>query len=193
MGVFDMPIAKTWIKAAGLGALLIGGIGLASPAAAQNNYLFQWNDTIEGHLWADTFKNGVLIQHTDVGPEDYNGNYILWAGTIVNDFDVSFNIYDSDGLSDTWHLFATAGDTFFGTPFHSDTEGSSLTPLPNGIKLWETGGWQTVGSFTVSNGDTYTLRFASDAPEPASWALMLSGFGAIGAALRRKRAVVAFG
>lgn len=190
-----MSISKTWIKAAGLGAMLIGGIGLSSPAVAQDNYLFQWDDATEGHLWGDTYKNGVLIQHVDVGPEDYNGDYGLWAGTIANDFDVGFNIWDKDGLSDTWHIFAIAGSTRFSTPFHSDTEGSALTPLPNGINIWETGLYQTVFDFTVSNGDHYTLQFRSDvdAPEPASWALMLSGFGAIGAALRRKRALVAFG
>ena len=195
LGVFDMPISKTWLKTSGLGAMLIGGIVLASPAFAQDNYLFQWDDATEGHLWGDTYKNGVLIQHVDVGPEDYDGYYGLWAGALANDFDVSFNIYDRDGLSDTWRIFGTAGNTYFGTPFHSDNDISQLTPLPNGITLWETGAYQTVYDFTLDNGDHYTLRFRSDsdAPEPASWALMVGGFGAIGAALRRRRTAVAFG
>ena len=43
------------------------------------------------------------------------------------------------------------------------------------------------------NGDTATLDFpaSSGAPEPASWALMIGGFGLAGAALRRRRSTVA--
>jgi hypothetical protein len=42
-------------------------------------------------------------------------------------------------------------------------------------------------------GDTNILDFpaSSGAPEPASWALMIGGFGLAGAALRRRRAVAA--
>jgi len=174
--------------------MLIGGLGLAAPAIAADEYLFQWDDATEGHLWGDTYQNGVLIQHSDVGPEDYNGTYGLWAGAIAADFDVGFNIYDREGLSDTWHIYATAGDGFFWTPFHSDTEGGSpLTPLSGATSIWETGAYQTVYDFTLDNGDHYTLQFRSDAPEPASWALMLCGFGAIGGALRHRRTAVSFG
>ncbi len=52
--------------------------------------------------------------------------------------------------------------------------------IPNG-----SGGnqWQNVstGTFTVNS-------VSSPAPEPASWAMMLGGFGAIGGALRRRQA-----
>jgi hypothetical protein len=40
------------------------------------------------------------------------------------------------------------------------------------------------------NDLTYTLRAA--APEPASWTLMILGFGAMGYSMRRKKAVVRF-
>jgi len=40
----------------------------------------------------------------------------------------------------------------------------------------------------------YTLSGSSAAPEPASWALMLGGFGAIGGAMRgRRKAAISFG
>lgn len=197
-----MSISKTWLKAAGLGAMLTGGIGLASPAVAGDEYLFVWDDSVEGHLFGDTYKNDVLIQHVDTGfgGEDYPGTYGLWRGHLLADFDVGFNIYDSGGLSDTWHIFGKAGDNFFWLPFHSDGRPSTLLPLSNGIKIRETGARQNVFAFTTSSGDYWVLGFRSDAddapgdaPEPASWALMLGGFGTIGAALRRKRTVVAFG
>jgi hypothetical protein len=57
----------------------------------------------------------------------------------------------------------------------------------------------TVGTYNYTLGrDTITLHVGEAAPaavpEPASWMLMLSGFGAIGAAMRRRRKVaVSFG
>ena len=73
--------------------------------------------------------------------------------------------------------------------FNSDVEGRSLKPLPGGQTIYETGAFQKVFKF-ATNTDAYTLEFRSDvesAPEPASWALMLGGFGMIGGAMRVRR------
>ncbi len=51
--------------------------------------------------------------------------------------------------------------------------------------------WPFYGSDTVLNGN-YDITFSTlggGVPEPASWALMLVGFGGLGAAMRRRRAV----
>ena len=73
------------------------------------------------------------------------------------------------------------------------------------------GAWvaRTSSVFALTNGATYSLRFTgltdadstafidtvslatSNVPEPASWALLITGFGLTGAALRRRRAVIA--
>ena len=53
--------------------------------------------------------------------------------------------------------------------------------------------------FTAVNGDKYYAMsefqaFAAGVPEPASWAMMLGGFGVIGGAMRsRRRSAVSFG
>ncbi len=65
------------------------------------------------------------------------------------------------------------------------------------------------GDFVVTTAGNYTLNFAQDAggnnyrgsildnvqvsavPEPAAWALMILGFGVIGGAMRRRKAVTA--
>jgi PEP-CTERM motif len=59
--------------------------------------------------------------------------------------------------------------------------------------LW-TGDASTLRALVAQNGDTQNLVYqvATNAvPEPASWALMILGFGFVGAALRRRRDGVA--
>jgi hypothetical protein len=165
-------------------------LSLGASAASASEYLFRFDDTVEGALRGMTYQDGNVIQDVVVGAEAYNGTYGLWAGTLVGNFDVAFNIFAPNGeLSDTWRIFGSEGSRSFDMPFHSDVDGGTpLELLTNGVAIIETGGFQTVYDFTVSNGDHYTLQFASDAiPEPASWALMIGGFGMVGAMMRRRK------
>jgi len=45
----------------------------------------------------------------------------------------------------------------------------------------------------IIGADSLTLTGSPSVPEPASWALMLVGFGMAGSALRRRKTIVAFG
>lgn len=52
----------------------------------------------------------------------------------------------------------------------------------------------TTGTYTWSWGneasaDTFTIRVGAVVPEPATWAMMLIGFGSVGFAMRRRSAV----
>lgn len=69
---------------------------------------------------------------------------------------------------------------------------------------------RTSASFALTNGTTYSLRFSglatsdstafidnvalsvtpANVPEPASWAMLITGFGLTGAAMRRRRAAI---
>ena len=175
-----------------MGAAL--AIGLSASAASAAEFLFHWDDTTEGVLYGDTYKDGTLIQHALVGPESYGGSYGLFDGGILADsFDVSFNIFNSSGeLSDTWHIFGTKGSARFDLPFFSDVEGVPLKLLDGATSITETGLYQTVFSLNTTSGDHYTLQFRSDAgggvPEPATWTMMIGGFGLVGAMARRRKA-----
>ena len=124
---------------------------------------------------------------------------------------------NADGL--TGPLFATGSDdsgygsgTQIGANYGTYSQGGLIAPY--GALVGQIGGgdyhligtnfsglaWAagalTLSYFDSNNGDntqfvTATIRAESTGavPEPATWALMISGFGLAGAALRRRRAV----
>jgi PEP-CTERM motif len=78
--------------------------------------------------------------------------------------------------------------------------GASLTFTANGVTLFN--GLVGPGAlsdrviigdgtkFANATGNYSALRFSSDVPEPASWAMLVAGFGLVGAAVRRRRRVL---
>ena len=62
--------------------------------------------------------------------------------------------------------------------------GSDVFNLPGGVTV-------NAGSYLVNNRYFDPSLVSAGVPEPASWALMIAGFGLAGAGLRRRRAAVA--
>lgn len=149
--------------------------------------------------------------HTTWGPAatgDYSLDINGWeAGTISQSFDtvvgklyqVSFAYSrNAAGAPDP----ATADVSAGGSIFHVSAANNPALYGTGGNMLWQQGGFSFVGTghdtiqlkATVpGNGGVFfdAVSVSGGVPEPATWALMISGFGLAGAALRRRRAVAA--
>lgn len=73
----------------------------------------------------------------------------------------------------------------------------TITSYPAGVALDPNNvatTWTTVvdNTFTVTAGAVTSFQFFSDGvPEPATWAMMLAGFGGLGVAMRARRRQIA--
>ncbi|HWI86936.1 MAG TPA: PEPxxWA-CTERM sorting domain-containing protein [Sphingomonas sp.] len=107
----------------------------------------------------------------------------------------------------TGDVYTLSGDVFGVTTFYAGGAGDVQATGPYGL-YWTDASYSKIaltvgpGSYTFSiTGDGVGglpaglgVRLDSAVPEPASWALMLGGFGAIGAAMRsRRKLAVSFG
>lgn len=143
-----------------------------------------------------SFSSSVNIRNIGSGWGTWSGGY---TGQVL---------YTGGGTSITG-TFNTAVDAFgfFSEPdpfsIHKFTltlsDGSSVSGDFNGASGAGFLGWAGAGitSFTISSdvdfafGDFYVGQVQSAVPEPESWAMMIVGFGLVGAAMRRKVAKTA--
>lgn len=84
---------------------------------------------------------------------------------------------------------ATPCQNFLGVmnPYICGGKTDSVTGLD--LALFDAIGWNTnvdISNYDVSTAEIYRANIAS-VPEPAEWALLLAGFGVVGATLRRRR------
>jgi len=149
-----------------------------------------------------------LLDFTLTGP--YSASWQLDSDPVPDDFDsASFTLWDVEG--DFPDAVLDVVDLQFWTA--SALGGLSIIDFYGGITLADmTGGqlWSgttdaptfVTGTYDLEDfaGAAYTLVIAEaggpapDVPEPASWAMMIAGFGLAGAALRgaRRRVPVGF-
>jgi hypothetical protein len=123
---------------------------------------------------------------------------LFWLFSYATDGQVS----DVNGTG-SLELLDAAGNPIYTSNVKTDDEGSvhfgqffspsDFTSLPSSVTI---GGLHYVGTLNFYDDPTVTTRTYADpqvifgvsaTPEPASWALMLIGFGGLGAALRSSR------
>ena len=118
------------------------------------------------------------------------GSYSVALGTPVQFFSFILGSLDSynaltlnfaDGTSTVFSGRQIIGDTTVG-PFNSGTSGRVSYDLGGQAGI-------TSATFTSSQSAFEIDALASAVPEPATWAMMMAGFGLIGGAARRRRRV----
>ena len=119
----------------------------------------------------------------------------------TSDSGVSFTL-TADGLTNVWGGFSTF--TFFPGAYNVWFKGVATNGETHDLYTYngDGTGWNSDNrdegfSFQwVGEGlgiDLPPEEPTDDVPEPASWAMMLAGFGLVGSAMRRRRTVVSFG
>lgn len=149
------------------------------------------------------YADGATAFGSFVGTDlDANGQISSFAGE-VSDFSVTFSGGTevgpfSLGFGDLFGLVYSL-DGILGDDTIGDIEGVLAENFDNGFAVGpgpfvlcdgvaECG---VVSDFTFSDFTTEGLTVTAGIPEPASWALMIGGFGMIGAALRRRPGIAA--
>jgi hypothetical protein len=131
----------------------------------------------------DTFANSSMFTMIDSGTYSLKFAYSARPGVAAssNGIDVYFG-------STLLGSFAENGVGLSNTAFSTKTLDFTASTA-GALRFVASGTSDSLGGFL----DTISLT-PSPAPEPASWALMLGGFGAIGGAMRsRRKAAVSFG
>ena len=193
------------------------GLSIAATAPAQLIEVQESGSTVvataSGSFNTVNVTNYGLI--TNTSPSNLAGNIgVARIGTFSGQID-GYQLtspFASFGTLSSQFATSTAGVGFgtttllvsgFGLP-----AGTPLFVLPtgyiSGTSLFSTATWDnssisslglTAGTYTaLFNNQTVTLRIAPGVgavPEPGTWALMLIGFGAIGATVRRRRSQLA--
>lgn len=190
-------------------ALLASALGLAVPAAAQVRYFsFSVDGFTDGATLTGTFAgedlnhDGALVDLNGPGEitqfsAHFSGNSIVGA----MDFDLAE--LENGGL-----LYAFGNPTLVGTGGPYSSEGIAAGIAGGAIM----GGGQASGyacdgtsncffvtpdgfstaDYSLSLGTVTEIAAPPSVPEPASWAMMLGGFGLVGAAMRRRKPRVRF-
>ena len=136
----------------------------------------------------------VVTGALDAGTSNPNDTFDLTAFNLALENDLGFNWIELSLVGTGTVSFSLLDDS--GTTFTSDANGDFIFDLTNGqnrFAFQAINGQSIAGlSFDVANGGVSSVRqirisSAAVVPEPATWGMMLLGFGAIGFAMRRKR------
>jgi hypothetical protein len=142
-----------------------------------------------------TDNHGAVIPNSSPAGTPYLSVFRGGSATIGFDDPVSGFQFDWGSLDayNTLTIFWNGGQKSIvpGVDFASPADGNQFQPGTNGLfTVWGNAG-ETFTGFRLQSADYSfeidNLAVASAVPEPAAWALMITGFGLTGAVLRRRR------
>jgi len=176
-------------------------VGFLNTGGPHDPFLFNltgnYQVTLEPNAVGQTFFNGGYDANTVTAPN--------FAATPFGNFTNKIGCCDSAGhefngashMSPPPLIFTVknlGGNlTFAGVDATFDTDGRLLTQGTGPRFLSNGGGWWFTADLVNSSGATFNVaardafRDVPSVPEPATWAMMLMGFGGMGALLRRNR------
>jgi len=141
-----------------------GGYGAVGPSNAQSSTVLDLSAF--GEISSITFLWGSV--------DTYNSLAILGTGVTFNGGDEGVSPSNGDQVNPNSNRLVTLTFT--------------------GADRWNVTGLQFNSTGNAFEFDNVNVTTAGAVPEPASWALMLGGFGAIGSAMRsRRKAALSFG
>jgi len=140
--------------------------------------------------------NATYLNWTELGTVSDEALYVGSKSMTFSDQPLDFGTSYADSL--VAELFLTSGKSYdIFSAFNLIAQpGQSVGPITmNSLNTSTIGITAPGGSFTSDSGKF--LGFAqtpqtSAVPEPATWAMMIGGFGLVGAAMRRRRASIRF-
>ncbi|WP_293403470.1 PEPxxWA-CTERM sorting domain-containing protein [Phenylobacterium sp.] len=146
------------------------GAGFSGVSNTTAGDLYGFNVTAGGSQWLG-FPNGTLTFNFD----QISHAFGFYATGVQSAFGATIQVNYNNGSSQTFDLAANAngGASYFG---FTDAQGfNSITISRPGSDAWGV--------------DNVTYGVGSAVPEPATWAMMITGFGLAGTALRRRRSL----
>lgn len=160
----------------------------SSPSsAATYNFTFDTNSTLFGGPF-QTIRGTFTTSDTAVDRFGQTAYAITGISGTINDVAID-GLYDAPG-NPTYYYFAS-GPTFLdgsGVRFNAGAAQNIAFFHQDGAADDE---YRVNGNGTISAFGTATSSLAGAVPEPATWALMILGFGAVGGSMRRREAVAA--
>ena len=186
-------------------AAVAGAVGLSATAAQATPITVLGSVVGTGELGGNDFTNALVIFSAVTDTDDVIGSYQINNIPL----DVTVTGLGSASFTDSMSVVANANPLALDIGFGDFTNGEGLLFIKgflggfaldsnyvhHGAPAIDPGiSYNTnVGTFSfrsVGESGTFAAKLGG-VPEPASWALMIAGFGLAGAALRRQRRVLA--
>lgn len=173
--------------------------GASSPASGQN-VVYDFDTTTPAIIGSGyVVQSGTDLNGAAPAFADPSGKYlsVLTGGSALINFGSAASGFSFDWGSvddyNTLTLFGSFGSRMYtGIDFAPPANGDQSSPITNGLFTALAGAGETFSGFQIeSSANSFEIdnvAITAAVPEPATWAMMLLGFGAIGYAMRRGKA-----